>query len=117
MMSIAVAETIHTLDPLSSMTAARVRVLGVIASSDLGGAERAFVSALKGLDPARFDASVICHPRGQMVDEYRRCARDVSFLNLQRLSDPRTVLRLATMMRRRRIDVVISCLWTADAQQ
>jgi glycosyltransferase involved in cell wall biosynthesis len=92
----------------------RLRVLAVIASSDFGGAERAFASVLKGLDPDRFQVFVACHGQGPMADEYRRHAAGLWALPLTSIFDARSVVALAGLMRRLACEIVHSYLWTAD---
>ncbi len=92
----------------------RLRVLAVIASSDLGGAERAFASVLKGLDPDRFQVFVVCHGQGPITDEYRRHAAGLWALPLTSIFEARSVAALAGLMRRLKCEIVHSYLWTSD---
>lgn len=90
------------------------RVLSVIASTELGGAERVFTTLLDHLDRSRFEPWVACSGTGPMLPEYVRRAAGVRSFNLVRISDPHTVLVLARWMRVLRCDVVHTHLWTAD---
>jgi glycosyltransferase involved in cell wall biosynthesis len=92
----------------------RLRVLAVIASSEVGGAERVLVSLLKGLDRNRFDVWVACHDHGPMVDEYRRVAAGLRTFDLLDVFNPRTVIAVARLMRELRCQIVHTHLWTAD---
>lgn len=91
------------------------RVLSVIASTELGGAERVFTTLLDHLDRRRFEPWVACSGSGPMLAEYARRAAGVRSFDLERIWDPRTVLALARWMRALRCDVVHTHLWTADA--
>jgi glycosyltransferase involved in cell wall biosynthesis len=92
----------------------RRRVLAVIASSSLGGAEQVLLSLLQGIDRDRFAVWVACHGDGPMLEAYRRHAAGVWTLDLLDVFDARTVARLARLMARLRCDVVHTHLWTAD---
>ncbi len=91
-----------------------LRVLAVIASSELGGAERAFVSLLKGLDGARFEVWVACPDEGPMMGEYRQVAAGLRSFPLLNIFSPRTVLALARWMGELGCGIVHTHLWTAD---
>lgn len=91
-----------------------LRVLAVIASSGLGGAERALATTLEAFDPARVEAYVACHGSGPMFDDYRRHAAAAWPLDLGRVFDPRAVDRLARRMADARADIVHTQLWNAD---
>ena len=99
---------------MTDASSRRLRVLGVIASSDIGGAEHAFASVLKGLDPDRFQVFVACHGQGPMADEYRRHAAGLWALPLTSIFDARSVVALAGLMRRLACEIAHSYLWTAD---
>lgn len=93
---------------------ARIRVVAVVASSGFGGAEQAFLSVLKGLDPNRFEMWVACHGSGPLLAEYRRHATDVWSMDALNIFNLKTVFELARRMRQVRCQMVISTMWTAD---
>ena len=99
-------------------TPRRLRVLHVIASSGVGGAERVCATTLAGLDPERFESWVATDGHGAMLDEYRRHATAVRTLPLLYPFAPRTapptLVALARLMREIRCDVVHAHLWQAD---
>ena len=92
----------------------RIRLFSVIAASGAGGAEQVFATLLQGLDPERFEVTVVCHGRGSMAETYRRHASQVWSLDLVDLRRPSTITRLAGLMRDAQCDVVHTHLWTAD---
>src|SRR3954464_15271856 len=55
-----------------------LRVLHVIPSTGIGGAERVLATILAGLDSEHFDSWVAADGDGDMLDEYRRHASGVS---------------------------------------
>jgi glycosyltransferase involved in cell wall biosynthesis len=75
------------------------RVLSIIASTELGGAERVFTALLDHLDRRRFETWVACSGTGPMLAEYAARAAGVRSFDLERIWDPRTVLALARWMR------------------
>lgn len=91
-----------------------LRVLAVIGSSVAGGAEENFAGILRGLDPRRFEVSVVCNGRGELYEEYARHARRIWTLDLGRVARPATVAALARVMREAGCDLVHTHLWSAD---
>jgi glycosyltransferase involved in cell wall biosynthesis len=91
-----------------------IRIFAVIASSEVGGAERSFVTTLAGLDRSRFEVSVACHGHGPMVREYRKHAARLWSFDLVNVFDPRTVRRLRTLMDEVKPAIVHTHLWSAD---
>ncbi len=98
---------------MTSRRPSRLRVLGAIASSELGGAERVFADLGKGLDHDRFELWIACHGEGPLLEEYRRIAFGVHVVNLRDVG-PSAVMGLARLIRHLRCDVVHSHLWTTD---
>jgi glycosyltransferase involved in cell wall biosynthesis len=92
----------------------RTRIFGVIASSDVGGAEEMFLTLLRGLDRERYEISVACHGRDRNFDEYARAADRIWAIDLVSLTRIGTVGTLARLMRESRADIVHTYLWTAD---
>ena len=92
----------------------RLRILAVIASSNLGGAEQVFASLLKGFDRDQFEVWVACHGEGPMVEEYRQHASGVWVLDLLNTLNPGTLIALARLMRQLKCQIVHTNLWTAD---
>jgi glycosyltransferase involved in cell wall biosynthesis len=92
----------------------RARVLHIIPTSGLGGAERSCVTLVAGLDAGRFEPSIACHDGGPLVEEYRRHCGAVVVLDLLNVFNVGTVRRLARLMRRLRVDVVHTHTWRAD---
>lgn len=86
----------------------------MIASSSIGGAERALATVVRTLDPTRVRTTVACHGPGPMLAEYRRDAADALPVDLGRVFDPRLVDRLARVMSEVRPDIVHTHLWNAD---
>jgi glycosyltransferase involved in cell wall biosynthesis len=94
---------------------APIRLLAVIGSSRIGGAERALATTISRLDPRRFAVEVVCDGRGPALEEYRRHVPKVWCLDLADVFDLRAVLRLCSIMRRTKPDIVHTHLWNADA--
>jgi glycosyltransferase involved in cell wall biosynthesis len=88
------------------------RVLYVIWSLEMGGAERIVESLAAGIDRRRFTPVVAClnHP-GRLAASLRQRGVRVIALHKGPGVDWRALRRLATLMRRLRIDVVHAHLW------
>jgi glycosyltransferase involved in cell wall biosynthesis len=93
---------------------APLRLLAIIGSSAIGGAERALATTLAGLDPGRFEVEVVCAGRGPTFEEHRQRGTKVSSLDLADVYDPRAVAQLCSVIRRANPDVVHTHLWNAD---
>lgn len=91
-----------------------IRLLSVIGSSDLGGAERSLVSVLEALPRDRFDLRVACPGSGVMREEYRRVAAEVREFCFDPAAGLLAVPALTAWMRDFRPHVVHTHLWTAD---
>jgi glycosyltransferase involved in cell wall biosynthesis len=91
-----------------------LRVLALIASSDVGGAEQVFLSGLERMDRERFVVWAACHGQGPMLEAYGRHVEAVRSFDLVNVFDASTVRRLAAWMAAIRCDIVHTHLWTAD---
>lgn len=90
-----------------------LRVLAVISSSRMGGAERYFSGLLSGLRSAGAWVHVACPP-GPMAAEFGTHAAAVSEVPMVSPFSPRAARRLAGLVRETRPDVVHTHLWNAD---
>lgn len=89
------------------------KVLAVISSSEIGGAERYFCSWTKGLSELGIKVSVAC-PQGPMLSEYARHAADVTPVRLASIYDRASILALKALMHKSGAQVVHTHLWNAD---
>ena len=94
----------------------RVRVLHVISSLTVGGAERLVVSAARGLSPDRFDHQICClSERGPLADEAAAAGIPVFCIGtFPGLSHPVAFARLLALIRRARPRVVHTHLQAAN---
>ena len=92
-----------------------VRVLFVIDSAAIGGAERVILSFLRYLSAEPFECYVACPAEAPLLKEYRRFAAGVVPLGCNGFFNLRTILELAALIKRLKIDVVHTCLYTSDA--
>jgi sugar transferase (PEP-CTERM/EpsH1 system associated) len=87
--------------------ARRLRVLHVMLSLEPGGLENGVVNVVNGLDPARFESSVVCLKH---AGEFARRIADPSVrvheMGWRGGNDPRLPLRLARLFRERGADIV-----------
>ena len=94
----------------------RVRVLHVITSLTVGGAERLVVSAARGLSPDRFDHQICClSERGPLAEEAAAAGIPVFCIGtFPGLSHPVAFARLLALIRRVRPTVVHTHLQAAN---
>jgi len=90
------------------VTGRRLSVALLVNDLRMGGAERQLVELAKGLDKARFRVLVVTLYSGQPLEKELRDADGVTLISLERSGkyDFRTVLRLASLLRRERVDIV-----------
>ncbi|PYQ42804.1 MAG: hypothetical protein DMF77_11730 [Acidobacteria bacterium] len=100
---------------MTSSPAEKINVLYVIWSLQTGGAERVVAELARGLDRARFRPMVCClNFKGRLADELEAEGIPVVALDKKPKLDPGVVLKLVRLMRRERIDVVHTHLWTSS---
>lgn len=91
----------------------RLRVLFVIDSAAIGGAEAVVHMLLRGLSARGVACYVACPDAGPMLARYRQCAAGIATFP-RRLWHPRAILQLAGCVRRWQIDVVHTFLYSSD---
>jgi len=93
-----------------------VRVLHVISSLDVGGAEHALESLLSNIDRSRFHNRVVCMiAPGDVGERISAMGLQVDSLHMRRgRPTPSAVWRLARLVQRERPDLVQSWLYHAD---
>jgi glycosyltransferase involved in cell wall biosynthesis len=93
----------------------RIRVMYVIWSLQMGGAERVVADLARGLDRRLFAPLVCClNFKGQLATELEAEGIPVFALDKRPKLDPRLVPRLVRLMRRERVQVVHTHLWTSS---
>lgn len=92
-----------------------LRVLQVIWSLDLGGAERIVIDLVNGLTRPQFEPVVCClYGKGRCAADVERRGTRVLALEKRRTFEPSLIVRLARIMRRERIDVVHTHMFNAN---
>jgi sugar transferase (PEP-CTERM/EpsH1 system associated) len=93
----------------------RQNVLYVIWSLQMGGAERVVAGLARGLDRNRFRPLVCClNFKGRLAEELEAEGIPVFALDKKPKLDPAVLVKLVRLMRRERIDVVHTHLWTSS---
>lgn len=93
----------------------RIRVLLMIWSLEVGGAERVVSLLGKHLDAERFDVRVAClNHRGALADELEKQGIPVHALQKRGALDFGFLLRLIRLIRREQIDLLHTHLWGAN---
>lgn len=92
-----------------------MNVLYVIWSLETGGAEQVVAALATGLDRKRFRPMVCClNWEGELAPSVKNEEIPVFSLNKARGFDPAIILKLARLLRREKIDVVHTHLWTSN---
>jgi glycosyltransferase involved in cell wall biosynthesis len=93
----------------------RITVLYVIWSLQMGGAERVVADLARGLDRRRFRPLVCCLDfKGRLAESLEAEGIPVVALDKRPGLDPMVLVKLMRLMRRRRVDVVHTHLWTSS---
>jgi glycosyltransferase involved in cell wall biosynthesis len=92
----------------------RLRVLFVIDELDIGGTEQQILELCRHMDRSRFEPLVCCFRHGAKAREIESLGVRVIHEPKHLKADPGLVVRLARTMRRERIDLVQTYLWTAN---
>lgn len=94
----------------------RLRLALIIATLDRAGAEKQLALLARGLDPARFDVTVVALTRGGPYgEELRQAGITVHVLGKAFKYDLRVVPRLRDLLAAHHIDVAYTWLFTANA--
>ncbi|WP_296751564.1 glycosyltransferase [Roseiflexus sp.] len=92
----------------------RLRILHVIETLWLGGAQRLLPGLLKGLDPQRFDSHLVALHDGPLRQEFESARIPLTMLSARRFYEPRVVASLVRIIREGGFDVVHTHLTGAD---
>lgn len=92
----------------------RLRVLFVIDELDIGGTEQQILELVRNIDRDRFEPHVCCFRYGRKAKEIASFGVTVHHEPKRLKADPGLILRLASLMRRERFDIVQTYLWTAN---
>ncbi|MBI5369087.1 MAG: glycosyltransferase family 4 protein, partial [Planctomycetes bacterium] len=94
----------------------RTRLLLVIDSLEVGGAERQFLELVRRLDRTRYDVRVcLTVGRGRLFDRLTPLCDEVTVFEKRHRADPLPLLRLIGLLRRRPVDVLHSFLYYSNA--
>lgn len=101
--------------PESRSVPAKVRVLELLTSINVGGAELQTLYQLRELDPSRYEITVAyLQGNGGLRREFEAAGMDVVNLGMRARLDPIVLWRLLRLMRKRRFDVVHCHLFRAE---
>jgi glycosyltransferase involved in cell wall biosynthesis len=101
--------------PTIASTPPRASVLYVIWSLQAGGAERVVADLARSVDRERFRPLVCClNFKGQLAAPLEAEGIPVHVLDKRPKADLRALVRLVRLMRRERVDVVHTHLWTSS---
>lgn len=92
----------------------RVRVLQIVETLVIGGAQRLLPGLVSGLDPQRFECQIAALHDGVLRHEFESTCLPLTVLGVQRFYEPRVLSALVHLVRTRRIDVIHTHLTGAD---
>ncbi len=92
----------------------QTRVLFLIDELDVGGTEQQILELVKRLDRAKYTPMVCCFRPGRVSREIESAGVPVFVLAKRAKLDPRLIAGLVRLMRRERIDLVQTYLFTAN---
>jgi len=93
----------------------KMRILYIIASSKMGGAENFVYTLLKFLNSAKFEKYIVCPDGGYYTERFKSLARKALFIDPGRsFMNPGTVLRVSRFIKDNKIDIVHTMLYTSD---
>jgi glycosyltransferase involved in cell wall biosynthesis len=96
------------------VTPRTIRVLFVIDSAAIGGAEHVILWLMQGLARDRVSCSLVCPPDGPMVTRYARVATRIATVGGRSVMSAPAIMKIAMLIKRWQIDVVHTCLYTSD---
>lgn len=91
-----------------------LRILFMIDELDIGGTEQQILELARRIDRTRFEPHVCCFRYGRKAKEIESFGVPVHHEPKRLKADPGLILRLASLMRRERFDIVQTYLWTAN---
>lgn len=92
----------------------RLRILHVIETLWLGGAQRLLPGLLKGLDPRRFNSHMVALHDGPLRQEFESARIPLTLLGARHFYEPRVLTALVRIVREDGFDVVHTHLTGAD---
>lgn len=93
----------------------KTRILYVIASANIGGAERFVYTLLESLNNGKFEKYVVCPARGYYAERFKPLTKDALFISAKRsFINLGTILRVARFIKANNIDIVHTMLYTSD---
>jgi glycosyltransferase involved in cell wall biosynthesis len=95
-------------------TVAKTRLLCMVDELDLGGTEQQILELVKTIDRSRFEPMVCCFRYGRKAAEIAELGVPVFQVAKNHKLDAGILLRLVELLRRERIDILQTYLWTAN---
>ena len=93
----------------------RVRILYIIGSSDIGGAENFVYTFLKSLNNDKFEKYVVCPADGYYAEKYKSLSKKALFINPKRsFMNLGTILRVSKFIKNNNIDITHTMLYGSD---
>ncbi|MFQ3684861.1 MAG: glycosyltransferase, partial [Roseiflexus sp.] len=92
----------------------RVRVLQIVETLVIGGAQRLLPGLVTGIDPQRFECQIAALHDGVLRYEFESAYLPLTVLGVHRFYEPRALSALVRLVRTQHIDVIHTHLTGAD---
>lgn len=92
----------------------RIKILYVIGSSGMGGAEKLLYLLVKNLNKKRFETYIACPPGGFMFERFQRYANQVEAMDFRNWVSPKRIYLLKEYIESKGIDIVHTHLYSTD---
>lgn len=91
------------------------RILFIIASSDMGGAENFVYTLLKSLDSEKFEKYIVCPAGGYYNEKYNSFAKKALFIDRSRsFMNPTVIAKVSNFIKDNEINIIHTMLYTSD---
>lgn len=92
----------------------RIRVLQIVETLWLGGAQRLLPGLMTGLDPQRFEGHIVALHDGPLRQEFEAARLPLTVMGARHFYEPRVIATIVKLVRAQRIDVIHTHLTGAD---
>lgn len=93
----------------------KARILYIIASSQMGGAENFIHLLMKHLDGEKFEKYIVCPEKGYYSDKFKSISKETLFINPKRsFMNIATILQVSRFIKDNKIDLIHTMLYTSD---
>lgn len=92
----------------------KIKVLHVIGSSNIGGGEKLLCDLIEKMDKEKFEVFIVCPPKGNMIESYKHCAKEIKLLRVNKIFNVFALFNLYVYIKNRKFDIVHTHLYVSD---